>query len=644
MNARTRFLQLFVIVNLAVAHPTLQGASRQAEFLVAHYATVWDLILLVTLLCFALPLLLLLVETPAPRSIHFALVGLFSSILILPVFKQIVEPSGTLILFAAIFAGFAFSWLVFRVPGISQTVQLVSPIALAVPLIFFLNSSVHSALSEAKRPQFANVSSKTPVIMILFDEFPLVSLLDDQGNIDEVRYPNFAQLASGSTWFRNTTTFSSITEVSLPVILSGKYPDGERLPTLKDYPDNLFTLLGGNYDMHVTEEVTQLWPQRGFSVRSFVLLIQDLTAVYLHTVLPTEFTQSLPSVTEKWTNFWNDSGENRRGIFQAFLDNLQPNGKQPELFFLHEMLPHKPWIYLPSGKEYRDYGSLVWGTSILNRGKWLNNAAIVQHFWKRHLLQVGFVDRLIGQLVAKLKSSGLYDSCLLVITSDHGIGFWPDESLRNPSNVTQQDILYVPFFMKLPGQQKGEIVDRAVETIDILPTIADALNVTIPWKVDGVSALDRSVPERKNRTRVRGNWHLTHYKSNLDTNTATFQERLKLFGARSGFSTFFKLPNPMPEPASYNFRLQLINPRVFKAVDLNSDYIPCLIPGLVHGSMEEELNLLIRINGEPRAVTRTFPMRKHLLRFGALVPESSFRQGDNQVEVIVLKESMVPQN
>jgi hypothetical protein len=87
-----------------------------------------------------------------------------------------------------------------------------------------------------------------------------------------------------------------------------------------------------------------------------------------------------------------------------------------------------------------------------------------------------------------------------------------------------------------------------------------------------------------------------------------------------------------------------MNPQAFENVDLSSDYIPCFIPGFVQTSKEEDVTLLIRINGEARAITRTFPVRKHQLRFGAFVPETSFRQGKNEVQVVVLNDSMVPEN
>ena len=33
--------------------------------------------------------------------------------------------------------------------------------------------------------------------------------------------------------------------------------------------------------------------------------------------------------------------------------------------------------------------------------------------------------------------------------------------------------------MKLPGQRRGEVVDRIVETVDILPTILDVVGANV---------------------------------------------------------------------------------------------------------------------------------------------------------------------
>src|SRR3954453_8720004 len=45
-----------------------------------------------------------------------------------------------------------------------------------------------------------------PVVFVVFDEFPADDLLRPDGTIDAERFPNFAELASISTWFPNPTT------------------------------------------------------------------------------------------------------------------------------------------------------------------------------------------------------------------------------------------------------------------------------------------------------------------------------------------------------------------------------------------------------------------------------------------------------
>src|SRR6187402_521192 len=47
---------------------------------------------------------------------------------------------------------------------------------------------------------------RVPLVMVVFDEFPAVSVMDRTGAIDERLYPNLARLAQRATWYRNTTT------------------------------------------------------------------------------------------------------------------------------------------------------------------------------------------------------------------------------------------------------------------------------------------------------------------------------------------------------------------------------------------------------------------------------------------------------
>src|SRR4029077_1255125 len=71
---------------------------------------------------------------------------------------------------------------------------------------------------------------------------------------------NFARFANDATWYRNYTSVNGQTEFAVPALLSGSYPKNE-LATAANYPHNLFTLLGGGYEVHAGEVITALCPQ-----------------------------------------------------------------------------------------------------------------------------------------------------------------------------------------------------------------------------------------------------------------------------------------------------------------------------------------------------------------------------------------------
>ena len=60
---------------------------------------------------------------------------------------------------------------------------------------------------------------------------------------------------------------------------------------------------------------------------------------------------------------------------------------------------------------------------------------------------------------------------------------------RRTTYRNREDLAFVPLFVKLPNQRSGRVVERVVQSIDVLPTIADAAGIEVPWRIDGRSAL-----------------------------------------------------------------------------------------------------------------------------------------------------------
>ena len=179
-------------------------------------------------------------------------------------------------------------------------------------------------------------------------------------------------------------------------------------------------------------------------------------------------------------------------------------GSKPGLYVAHIMLPHVPYQYLPSGRTYefplaasqQQSPNMTHGIVglVRHRERWVDDDWAVSQAAQRYLLQVEFLDRLVGRLVAHLEQVGMYDDTLIVITADHGVSFRPGDLRREVTESNHVDILSIPLLIKAPHQPRGAISDRNVQSADIVPTIYDLLGVDVPWRLDGVSALDESKP------------------------------------------------------------------------------------------------------------------------------------------------------
>ena len=169
-----------------------------------------------------------------------------------------------------------------------------------------------------------------------------------------------------------------------------------------------------------------------------------------------------------------------------FIEGIDAADPQPTLYYLHALLPHEPYIYLRSGKQFTDSTEL-YGLSAV--GRWMNDDWPVLQAYRRHLTQVRYVDALLGRLLDRLKAQRLYDRCLIVVTGDHGVSFRPGRPFKGIDGETLADIMSVPLFIKLPDQHDGRIDDRNAQTIDIVPTISDLLDADLSWQAAGHSLL-----------------------------------------------------------------------------------------------------------------------------------------------------------
>jgi hypothetical protein len=113
----------------------------------------------------------------------------------------------------------------------------------------------------------------------------------------------------------------------------------------------------------------------------------------------------------------------------------------PGLFFVHTLLPHVAWEYLPDGTRYRA-DDLAPG---LRPGHvWTDRGTLVGR--QRHVLQTQAVDRAVGRLLGRLRAAGSYDDA--VVLTDHGTAF--RQSARGGRQSVGQ-IAWTPLVVRPPA-------------------------------------------------------------------------------------------------------------------------------------------------------------------------------------------------
>lgn len=496
-------LHIGTLASFAVAQPVLNLLSQQPEYLVSRQVGVLEASFLIFLPILAIPGMvvagtgLLGWAIGAKRWFHGAGIGIFLALLGLLVLKTLKPDAGILLSGAAGLLAGSMSLAYDRSPTVRGYLTLLSPSMLIVPALFLANPPVQGVLNP-ETPQGAALErgrTETPIVMVVFDELPLQSLLDRGGGIDARRFPNFFELAQDATWFPNTATVSPSTQYAVAAMLTGNLPEPDRTarPTRADYPDNLFTWLRNSHRPNVFESTTHLCPasqaRASSNAQSLSRLLVDVSLIYLHLVLPEDLTYRLPDIRYGWA--WQLGHPARQ--FESFLESI-PGPEEPGLHFIHVQIPHMPWVYLPSGSRYLSGGDIsLFG----KRDLWTQDEALVTLAYQRHLLQVGFADRLLGRLLRKLKAHDLYDRSLVVVASDHGVSFRPGGSRRAMTDANFKNILNVPLLIKGPHQTQGRVSDRPTQTTDILPTIAGILGVPAPWPTDGIPVTETGLPENR---------------------------------------------------------------------------------------------------------------------------------------------------
>jgi Sulfatase len=671
------YLNLAVLWTFAVAQPLFDLLKDNPEFFAARGSSGFDIVsfsvLLVVLppaILLAIELLLGLIRPEVRQGAHIVFLGALVALIAAQALKKAIDASDEILIVLSVAIGVGVGVLWARAEPVRSFLNVLSPVPLVFLLLFLFSGQISELAfpSEAKARSVGGVA-RAPIVVVLLDELPSNTLVDEHDRIDAKRFPGFGELARSATWFRNAYTVYDSTERAQPAIMDGDLPEKDKQPISSDHPNSIFSLFAKTHRMNVDEEATAVC-SRDICTNSIgdepygkrmSSMAEDLGLVWLHVVSPPDIENDLTSVSENWGNFGGGDqteapsnsrapalhtranlNRGRSARFQEWMQRIV-RGHRPALNFKHTLMPHVPWQYLPTGRVYRRQpNDVIPGLSTQS----YEDQGQLDVLLQRHFLQTGFADYELQQLWKRLKSERLWDESLIVVAADHGVAFPHARERRRLNRQTAREIAPIPLLIKAPDQKKARINNAWVETIDILPTIFDILNLDPRVKMDGRSAFS---PEVQNRDTLRFEIRNTFETLRIPADTFERERRQiiernhRLFGSGAdGPARIYEIgPHPelIGQPASAagpTLDVDLAYADEYAHVDPASGYVPAHVVGSVNGPDRHPRDIAVAVNGTIRAVGNTFTLAVgdagELV--SVMVPESAFHKGRNRVEVL----------
>ena len=100
---------------------------------------------------------------------------------------------------------------------------------------------------------------------------------------------------------------------------------------------------------------------------------------------------------------------------------------------------------------------------------------------------IRFTDDWFAEFREFLEAEGIWDQAIIALISDHGDTFQEHGALFHEQIYAA--VSRIPLIIRLPGSKEGGVFDPVVESIDLMPTLLDAVDIETPEMAQGQSLL-----------------------------------------------------------------------------------------------------------------------------------------------------------
>jgi arylsulfatase A-like enzyme len=154
----------------------------------------------------------------------------------------------------------------------------------------------------------------------------------------------------------------------------------------------------------------------------------------------------------------------------------------PQFFYIHLLPPHSP--YNPRDSKFYRY--VQYPKNLKNRHLLqklglaetynLKLKSFTSFLSRAYLNNIYYADYLVGEILDTLKEKHIFDQSCIIIGSDHGEAFFEHGKFTH-NTTNYNEMIHIPFFLKMPGQKIGYEINSNYSKVDILPTLHQLFNI-----------------------------------------------------------------------------------------------------------------------------------------------------------------------
>lgn len=235
------------------------------------------------------------------------------------------------------------------------------------------------------------------------------------------------------------------------------------------------------------------------------------------------------------------SGEYGPTLVNDFaLDFITRHKDRPFFLYYPLMLTHNPFQPTPDSP---DWDPKAMGEGVLQD---------VKHFAD----MTAYMDKLVGQLDAKLAELKIRDNTLLIFVGDNGtlgsvMSRFRGADFRGGKGTTTHRGTHVPCIASWPAVMKqGRVSSDLVSSVDFLPTILEAAGAGGASGIDGVSFLPQLRGERGQPREWLYSWYSPRQSADMTVREFAFDRSYKLYRDGRLFNLATDLDEKAPLPAA----------------------------------------------------------------------------------------------